>query len=274
MCNIDESNLQIDIDEFNKYKKYFTNLPDSFNKFLGEVKVLQSKNKKTWKRHTSNWIVKKKLNQDDNDKLNSNFKSILNKISDNNFDEISQELLSLDITTSYNLEQLVELIFLKAIREDKYSDVYVKLCTMMYNKYVIDEDEKKTYFRVLLLTKCQETFVSSIKSESELELKNFGLKNKLDFLGLLKLIGGLYNLHLITNSIIYDCLVTLTVKVNEIKWYSIDGLCTLLRCVKDEFSRSCPGNYDKITKFLKDLIKDKKKIKAKDRFAIMDVLEI
>jgi len=266
--NCDEN---MSIEEFDKYKRFYKDLPEELKDFANKVRMIQMKSKRSWKKNNTNWIVKHKLNQDDDDKLVSNFKCILNKIGDNNFKEISQELLSLDIDTPDHLEKLADMIFNKAVKEDKYYTVYVKLCDLLYNKYVQDDDENKTYFRVILLNKCQETFVEALDTDCEDELKDIGLKNKLDLIGLVKLISGLYNNSLITNSIIYDCLFALTVKVNDNKWYAIDCLCTMMNCVMKQFETNCPDNYRQLIDFLLDLTKDKK-IKSKDRFAIMDVL--
>lgn len=265
--------MLIDIDEFYDYKKIYKDLPESLEDYVNRVKTMQNRNKKSWKRNTNNnnWLMRHKMNQDDDDKLIASFKGILNKIGDNNFEEISNELLQLEIDSEENLQKLVDMLFTKILREDKYSAVYIKLCALMFSRYIVDDKNEKVYFRKLLLHRCQTGFTDLLKTESENDLKKIDMRSKHDVMGLLKLIGGLYNNNLITNSIACGCLVTLVNKVSEGRWYAIDSLCTLMACIQDTLKVSCSSEYEKIIEFLKNLTKDKN-IKAKDRFAIMDVL--
>lgn len=264
----------MDIDKFYTCKKYFKDLPDELYNHINKVKITQLKSKKNKKKpDESNWIIKYKINQDDDEKLKSKFKSILNKISNENFNDIVDELLQLEIENSDQLEKFVDMIFKKAVREKKYSNVYVRLCSLLYSRYIINDDEKKIYFRTFLLSKCQNCFINSLKTEKEDDLIELGFRNKQDLIGLILFIGRMYNEGLLTNSIIYDCIIILISKINENKWYGISTLCSLVDTVKNTFKNKCPEKYKIIINFLNNLTKNKN-IKAKDRFMVMDVLGI
>ena len=57
-----------------------------------------------------------------------NITAILNKITPQNFKELSVQIMQLDITTMLRLDQAVELIFEKAVLEPAFSQTYANLC--------------------------------------------------------------------------------------------------------------------------------------------------
>ena len=75
---------------------------------LPEIVIFYNNNKtkfnkmNNWKRpdqrQTDNWLILNKFKQSDSDKLYSQFRSILNKLSDSNFDAMAKEITDLEIT--------------------------------------------------------------------------------------------------------------------------------------------------------------------------------
>lgn len=264
----------MDLNEFISYKKYYTNPPDELTDHIENVKLQPNKNKKIWKKTTgTNWMIKKKSNQDETDKLESNFKAILNKIGENNFIELSNELLQLDIDTSELLHTLVSMIFVKAIKEIKFITVYVKLCEKLFNKYITNENGTKIFFRSILLEKIQSTFISCLETDTEEDLKKFGLRDKKEFNGLVKFMGELYNYNLLTSAIICHCQHTLITEIEKKKWYAIDILCILVSTTIDKFKKNCHQDYIAI-KTIIEALAFSTNIKTKDKFALLDILDL
>lgn len=264
-------------DEFMSYKDDALDIPEELDAFVNKVKLIQLKNKKNfglWKKtekHKTSWLVTKKLNQNTDEQLTSNYKGILNRISDSNFDEMMEELLNLEIECTDHLQVLVDLIFQKAVIEDNYSSMYAKISLELYPKYVVDEHNTKIYFRVIFLEKCQELFKQSIDNNSEEELKNNKLQSKFEINCLMSFIGQLYNHGLITNTIIYSCIIELIFKVSEKKLYAIENICKLVDTVGNKFSISCPKDFDRIINELTRLLGTIES--KKDKFSLMDIIE-
>ncbi len=221
----------------------------------------------------NNWVMNNKFDKTDDDKLYSQIRSILNKLSDSNFNQLVGEFIQLDIKNRDHLLNLVDIIFKKAIVESKFNAIYAKLCFELAS-YYIEEDSRKIYFRELLLNKCQKMFeegVSLDKSMKEEAESIFKFKNHV--LGCMRFVGELYNHNLITNKIIYSCFLILLAKVNLNKAHCIDCICTLMSTVGKQFVTSYEEQADNY--FLKlNKIMNSGKIEAKERFALMDLFDL
>jgi len=262
-----------------KYKDYNTDIPEELTDYVNEICSIQtqSKSKKynNWKRSNhdkTNWLVTNKLKQDDNEKLISHFRGILNKISDSNFDDMIEEMFNLDIKTGEQLNILVNLIFQKAMMEFNYSAIYGKLCTKLFPVYIMVESEK-VQFRVMLINKCEIMFEECVLIKTDQDLINSSFNNKKDMLGLLSFIGELYNNDLISNSIIYRCILSLLSKSNDNDLCAIDNLCSLISTVHCKFGKVCPNDFTNIVSEIIKL-KNKKGVNSKDKFTIMDVIDL
>ena len=265
-------------DQFMTFKKYSNDVPSELNVFVNKVKLLKMKSKKhtnAWRKHhksKTSWLVTKKLNQNENEQLISNYRGILNRISSSNFDEMLKELLSLEIDSQENLQVLINLIFKKAVMENNYANMYAKLSHKLYPRYVLNKDNNsKIYFRTLFVEQCQQIFKLSINITTADELKEKPLKSSYEILGFMMFIGELYNYGLLTNSIIYECMLELIFKVAEDKYLSINNLCQLVNIVGKKFSATCPKNFKKILNELDKIMKMSED--KKQKFKIMDILD-
>ena len=252
------------------------NLLDNHNskaKFVG-------KNKSTWKKTNtfmnrqmprSNWLLDKKNTQDDDEKLYSIFRSLLNKLTDKNLDELSDELINSDIQEREHLEKLVDFVFHKSITESNFATLYAILSKKLIGLYV-KCDDKKVYFRELLIKKCQNMFVECISIDTLDELSpNF--KRKSEVLGCVMYVGELYNQNLLTDKIINSCFKLIFAHIELKKIFIIDILCTFIKTVGKKFSKSSPNDTKIIFNNLSNL-KDSKAIELKEKFAIMDLIDM
>lgn len=226
--------------------------------------------KKVETKQEENWIIAKKFNQTDDDKLYAQFRSILNKLSESNFNDLAQELTSLEIIRQDHLAKLAEFIFDKAIIEPKFSVMYAKLAKEL-SGYCVKEDDKTVYFRELLINKCQTMFNECISYDPTALGKK--LITKEISIGCMTFIGELYNHDLLTTKIINSCFLLLLMKAEQNKNFIVDSINTLMKTVGQLFNvKSKPEAtiiFDKIGSLVKS-----NKLPNKDKFALMDLLDL
>ncbi|XP_044171027.1 eukaryotic translation initiation factor 4 gamma 1-like isoform X3 [Acropora millepora] len=179
-------------------------------------------------------------------------RGILNKLTPQKFQTLTQQIIDLDIDTQERLEGAIDLIFAKAIDEATFSVAYAKMCQFLVSenkKVVVEKDgvKKDISFRKILLNRCQKEFekensIEKTINEKLADLVNQGLneeelqKRKSDLedqvhqakrrtLGNIRFIGELFKLKMLTESIMHDCVVKLLRSNDE---ESFECLCKLL----------------------------------------------
>ena len=133
-------------------------------------------------RQPNSWLTNMKNSRSDDDKLYSNIRSILNKISDSNLDELYNDITTLKLTNKEHVEKLVDLIFIKAVSENKFTHLYAKLSKLLFHYTIeldpyLDPDQEvemdnipiKIAFKTLLVNKCQSVFNYCITIDKNLE---------------------------------------------------------------------------------------------------------
>ena len=211
-----------------------------------------------------------KNDQNENDKLYSQFRGILNKLSESNFDSLAKELLSQSIKKREHLDKLAELIFSKAIIETKFSDTYAKLSKEL-SAYYIKEEEITVYFRDLLINRCQKMFIEASSSNIECG-NNPNLKTKEQVLGCITFVGDLFNNELLTKKIIFNCFQILFMNVSN-KNINLESLCNLMRIVGKNFCQKCKEESLLCFNKFDELIQDSN-LSKKEKFMIMDILDL
>lgn len=256
----------MNIEKFYQYKHLNKEMPDYLAKFVKKSHYKKNNFQKP------NWVMNQKNNQNDYDKLSSQFRGILNKISDSNLQELSAEIIGLNIAKKEHLVNLVEIIFSKAITEHKFCTVYAKLSKHLSSYYI--EDDGKVHFRKILINKCQAVFDEAISLDKELGMgyTNAYFKTKDQVIGCITYIAELYNQDLLTHKIISSCFDLITVKVNLKKAYIIEILCTFTSVVATKFAVECPEQFSNKVAILQS-IKDGPNMDIKQKFALMDVLD-
>jgi translation initiation factor 4G len=214
------------------------------------------------------WLVTNKTNQDENEKIYSSIRGILNKISEKKFDIMTEELMNLMSTDNINvnhLEELASIIFQKALSEPKYSQLYSKLCIKLA-PYYIEDGEKQVFFRELLLNKCQALFEECISKQDDIEI------SKERVMGCMTFIGELYNINLLTNNIIYGCFMALLVKIALKCVYTIESTCVLMSVIGKEFVRKDITKVEICINKISQLLTSTE-ISKREKFMIQDVIE-
>lgn len=214
-----------------------------------------------------NWILASKLKQTDDEKLYSNIRSLLNKLSDSNFDVLISELMALDISKSEHLIKLVEFLFIKALTEPKFGYMYAKLAKGLVN-FSIKEQDNVFCFRELLIRKCQMMFNDCVSFDTV----NTNI-TKERAMGCMSFIGELYLCDLLNNKIINSCFLLMLIKVDNTKPYLIEFISTLMKVVSKTFIIKCPNEskivFEKIQKII-----DSGDFLSKEKFTLMDIMDL
>ncbi|KAK2702689.1 hypothetical protein QYM36_018706, partial [Artemia franciscana] len=105
----------------------------------------------------------------------------LNKLTPENYDKISKNILEMEVDTEEKLSALVQIIFDKAVDDPIcshiYAPIYAELCKLMFEKEVPSASGTgKVSFRKLLLERCQQTFEKETKDEEEIVSKQKALE--------------------------------------------------------------------------------------------------
>ena len=264
------------IDEFLKYKHVNRDMLPEIQEFYNTNKTKFNRPINNWRKYgnepktNDNWLIANKFKQTDDEKLYSQFRCILNKLSDGNFDSLAKEIITLDIEKQEHLLKLAEFIFNKAILENKFCITYAKLSKELSGYYVKDND-KIAYFRELLINKCQQMFNECVFFDPSID--NNTMISKEISTGCMIFIGELYNCELLTNKIINSCFLLLLKRLEQNKINIIDNICALMRIVGKIFVNKCSVETNLIFEKLDKLMKSGT-LNNKDKFSLMDLFDM
>jgi translation initiation factor 4G len=188
-------------------------------------------------------------------------KSNLNKMTPDNFERISEQILvivsqSKDETDGRTLRQVIQLTFEKATDEAHWAPMYAKFCKRMLESMsadIKDENIKDkngnvvaggSLFRKYLLNRCQEEFErgwkvnlppkpEGVTEEAALLSDEYYIAAaaKRRGLGLVKFIGELYKLGMLTERIMHECVKKLVDYEGIPDEAEVESLTGLLRTI-------------------------------------------
>ncbi|KAF2351270.1 MIF4G-like type 3 [Trinorchestia longiramus] len=96
------------------------------------------------------------LSQDQNEVIFRKIRGLLNKLTPETFDKLSNEILNVGLNARVVLEELILLIFQKALDEPKYCSMYAQLCKRLSEDAPnFDPPNTACTFNRLLLKQCQ-----------------------------------------------------------------------------------------------------------------------
>ncbi|KAG8926080.1 hypothetical protein FRC01_009362 [Tulasnella sp. 417] len=184
---------------------------------------------------------------------------LLNKLSTENFDSVSTQIVnwankSENETDCATLILVLKLVFEKATDEPHWAEMYAKLCRKMMDtispKVHAENARNNTgqlvvggqLFRRFLLIRCQEDFErgwsqtegEQAQPEPELGTAEYytRVKIKRQGLGLVRFIGELFKLQMLTDRVIHECIKNLLPSETEDpKEAELETLCKLLTTV-------------------------------------------
>lgn len=188
-------------------------------------------------------------------------KSNLNKMTPNNFDKIADQILAIagqskDETDGRTLRQVIQLTFEKATDEAHWAQMYAEFCKRMLESMspeikdvsILDKKDNVVVggalFRKYLLTRCQEEFERGWKtnlpqkpdgeSEEVTMLSDeyyIAAAAKRRGLGLVRFIGELYKLGMLTERIMHECVKKLVDYEGTPDEAEVESLTSLLKTI-------------------------------------------
>lgn len=226
--------------------------------------------------------------------LFGHFRSILNKLTPQKFQQLMKRVNELTIDTEERLKGVIDLIFEKAISEPNFSVSYANMCRCLSGLKVqtTDKPECHVNFRKLLLNRCQREFEKDKDDDEIIERKQKELeaasgpeekqqlteelqeakdKARRRSQGNIKFIGELFKLKMLTEVIMHDCIVKLLKNHDE---ESLECLCRLMTTIgKDiDFEKAKP-RIDQYFNQMEKIVKEKK-TSSRIRFMLQDVLDL
>ncbi|KAJ1742546.1 hypothetical protein LPJ68_001838 [Coemansia sp. RSA 1086] len=179
-------------------------------------------------------------------------RALLNKITPDNFDTVSEELLgwgekSSKETDGRILRHLIMLVFKKATDEPMWAQLYARLCHRMIcnTSNAVQDHSLLTkdggylsggyLVRKYLLTKCQEEFERGWKVEIPKDIESAeyyeAIKIKRRGLGLVEFIGKLFLFDILTLRIMHECVKRLLSNVETPEEEETESLAKLMTTV-------------------------------------------
>lgn len=241
------------VEEFYSYKSKFIAMPDELLKY----QIFNNSKKKpsqpqqhlrSQHKNETNWLMNNKVE-------NSEFISLLNKLSESNSDVIFSDIMKLDIQGE-QCKKVIDILFIKVLNDQKFTKLYAKLCATL-----LDKDT----FKTLLLEKTHRMFMEAIN----LKEHNMTYKFKDHVLNCVRFISELYNLNILTHKIIQSCYTLIFDKVKNNGMYSVEVLCVFIKSNVDKF---CLNKNDGMLLFKQ--IESLTVVDNKDKFMLMDIIDM
>lgn len=219
----------------------------------------------------------------------------LNKITLDNFDTLSDQLIQIfekEISDTDQLTKLVTLIFEKTVQEHVYGPLYAKLCVALSSKnksftqIIFQNNKKETIqvdFKNVLVKVCQTEFQKGKREAvitdemDETDKENEVIKQKNILLGTMKFIGQLYLKQLIPSKIMTVCLKYLIGQFqSKPSEDDVEGACTLLQTVGSTLDNDSNVTKNELTKYyqkLRSIERNSNKYSVRIRMIIQNLLD-
>lgn len=194
--------------------------------------------------------------------LHRQVRSILNKLTAQNFVVLSEQFQSLKIDTAEILNDVINLVFDKAVNEPSFSSGYAQLCVYLSNRSKEFQTER-AYFKRVLITKLQVEFEQNVANKDTVEAALIPLNQQLKvceengnsagvnetkaqiageeskirrrLVSTVRFIGELFKLDLLTTKIMNVCIKSLIASCNDEK---LECVCKLLKTIGEKLDRT------------------------------------
>ncbi|CAG8627136.1 674_t:CDS:2 [Paraglomus brasilianum] len=231
-------------------------------------------------------------------------KALLNKLTLEKFEIISDHIIefankSKEERDGRILKTVIQLTFEKACDEPNFSQMYAQLCRKMMERIdmdIFDENIKNasdeyfrggTLFRKYLLNRCQDGFEkgwkanmpipNNVKGEPDLLSDEYYIaaKAKRHGLGVIKFIGELFKLHMLTERIMHECIKKLLANHQDPEEEKTESLCELLTIVGKQLDHpKAKDHMDAHFVRMDSMSKNTEKLNSRIRVMLMDLIEL
>lgn len=122
----------------------------------------------------NSWMAQQQMRRkckDEDTEVVREMKSILNKLTLEKFEQLSQQLIRVNIRTTKHVQSLIIEVFEKAVTQHHFIDMYANLCTLLHEHFAVNPitDDPKFSFKRLLLNECQASFERNLQPPSDLD---------------------------------------------------------------------------------------------------------
>eukprot|EP01114_Cavostelium_apophysatum_P005287 TRINITY_DN1608_c0_g1_i4.p1 TRINITY_DN1608_c0_g1~~TRINITY_DN1608_c0_g1_i4.p1 ORF type:complete len:792 (+),score=237.94 TRINITY_DN1608_c0_g1_i4:374-2749(+) len=229
------------------------------------------------------WVRPKEA--DDKEVIFRNAQGILNKLTLEHFDSLSEKLLNVGIDSAEILQGIIHQIFAKALQEPHFSTMYADLCSKLSTRVAEfppeNEGEKPMTFRRLLIENCQREFEGASKpiideNLSPQEKVELEMRAKKKYLGNIKFIGELYKQKMLPEKIMHFCIESQLKELEDPVEDDIESLCKLIVTVGKILDTQESGGAAKVDTYFARLsiLSNNMKLSSRIRFMARDVIDL
>ncbi|KAJ5227165.1 uncharacterized protein N7469_007171 [Penicillium citrinum] len=232
-------------------------------------------------------------------------KAALNKMTPEKFERISEQILAIvsqskDESDGRTLRQVIQLTFEKATDEAHWAPMYAKFCKAMLESMSLDIKDENirdkngnvvaggNLFRKYLLNRCQEEFERGWKvnlpekpegTTEEVAMMSdeyyIAAAAKRRGLGLVKFIGELYKLGMLTERIMHECVKKLVDYDGIPDEAEVESLTSLLRTIGASLDVSEKGHAMMDAYFARiTMMMETAGLPSRLRFMLMDIVDL
>ncbi|KAG8913085.1 hypothetical protein FRC01_004749 [Tulasnella sp. 417] len=235
--------------------------------------------------------------------------ALLNKLTLENFDSVSNQIIAWANKSEHEkngatLILVIKLVFENAINDVHCSEMYARLCRKMteqISQNVRDDNIRNNagelvvggyLFRKYLLNRCQEDFergwsrtaLEAREDASKVNPSNgdAGLYSNEDCalnarrqgLGLVRFIGELFKLQMLTERIMHECIKKLLSKIDNPEEEEIESLCEMLRTVGQVLDTPKAKGHMDIYFGRMQMLADNPNVASRVQYMLLDVIEL
>lgn len=216
-------------------------------------------------------------------------KSILNKLTPQNFDRLFVQVKEVNIDSALCLTGVISQIFDKALTEPTFCEMYAKFCVQLAAELPeFYKDNEKVVFKTELLNKCQEEFErdemeqaeadrnegdSDLRmSREEIEAKKAAMRRRM--LGNIRFIGELYKERMLTERIMHECIKKLLGEYQNPDTENVEALCKLMSTIghmidHPKAKEHIDAYFDRMVQMLNN-----QKLLSRLKFMLRDIIDL
>ncbi|KAL6981371.1 hypothetical protein U1Q18_022999 [Sarracenia purpurea var. burkii] len=217
------------------------------------------------------------------------FRSILNKLTHQNFKKLFRQVKVVNIDSVVTLCGVTLQIFDKALMEPTFCEMYACFCYHLAGELPdFREDNEKITFKRLLLNKCQEEFERGEREQqeadradedgeikrSEKEREEKRIRARRRKLGNIRLIGELYKKKMLTERIVHECIKMLLGQYRNPDEEDIEALCELMSTIGEMIDH--PKTKEHMDVYFDCIAKlsNNMKLSSRVRFMLKDAIDL
>jgi hypothetical protein len=226
--------------------------------------------------------------------LNRNINILLNKLTPQNFDKLSESLIDLIDESSTNLKLTADFLYEHAIDSELYCHIYANLVKKLSFITLRDESSIEINFREYFVNKCKQDFTRELAKEINDEMLSHNIDScdekcaKCDQKEIIqarlarerrrsfvnaKLIGELYKLDMFEKDLINVYIEDLLME--ESNEHAMERFCKLLKACGKYLDMVEPNRVNIYFEKIKQILIEKiDQIKPRVRFMILDLIDL